>query len=403
MMQETTPLPNRDRHRFQLLAAIDHLETSRTRRHRYAAPAIATAAVIVAGSVGFVALDRDAGTPRPTSGAAGQGSTAGVDKEHARPGDPVPMAVAKQVLKTCFGFADEVVKGPPQPTPSGTGIANVPTRTSPTGTGGTASVPNGAGAGSSTALPASPGSLPPDPSGLPEVPRFPQFRASPPSSTGIDGGNRTGPSTMRNLLVGAHGPWDLPEAESSYRPFFTAWESDGAGGLNPYVLAKADGPGLLLCRGPEARPNVPAMVARTPWLYEPIEAERLQVSAPMDADMEFPLLADTNWGRAIPDVVRVTVTYSGGTVVDAVVRDGVWFASTPAAAFADPKRARDEIPIVTAYDAAGKELYKIPDSATPLCYRTPDNTLLAYRADVEAKPDPASCDTAHAWTGASSS
>lgn len=435
-----TPLPDPDRQRARLLAAIDRIEADRSRRNRYAVPAFTTAAVLVAGTVGYVALD-DAGgsTAPPTFGAAGQSESAGVARDKARPGDMVPMAVAKEALKQCLAHRDEVVKGPPPPVapntgnhPNGSPAPSDPLTGSPppsltltaspgapaapvapgqpgigytvtgplTGDPGAVTppgIPSPTGSPAPDAAAATATSLPPPPEG----PRFPVLRPSPPSSTGIEGQNRRGPVTMRNLLrTPAKSPWELPGSPSSYRPFFTAWESDGSGGLTPFVVAKADGPALLMCHGARSFPDVPTPTASTAWLYEAIEADRLQVLGnTMDDEQRLPVLADTNWGRAAPAVVRVTLSYVDGTRLEAVVRDGVWFATTDASVFADAKRAGDEAPTVTAYDAAGQELYKIPDPASPECYRTTDNTLLAYRVDAPKKPNPTTCEPALAWTG----
>ncbi|WTW93990.1 hypothetical protein OG216_11600 [Streptomycetaceae bacterium NBC_01309] len=339
-------LPGHDYRRRQLMAALDADQAqtdSVGMSRRVAVPLAATAAVIVASGVGVLAAQPWADGADSTGVSSLVPGETGVPRESARVGDPVPGDLAGAALTGCLKNGAETAREwngggnapPPSPltpyqTPMGTAPpTGLPTETKP-GPGLSSPPASGPPANSS------PDPKPSGPSGTPAMPPPPDSRS----------GGKPG-----------HQPphlGKLPEKTSAYRPVLTAWVDNGAGGLTPFVIGKARGPGVVACVG-EAKKSEP--------LNMYLDEREPEATEPRIGDNEFPALkpGTTNstdpssvssvilWGYADPEVARVEVSTEGGPPVPADVRNGAWAVNGPFAySVADDRRTE-----IRAYDASG--------------------------------------------------
>ncbi|MYV99744.1 hypothetical protein [Streptomyces sp. SID3343] len=335
-------LPGHDRRRRELVALLDADEPDRRRR---LVPAVAAGAVLSLVAVGVVAAQRWGGPETlPSAGPTrGQDRSAGVPKDTAEVGDPVPWDIATRMLATCLDNGSRYAVSPPQPTgfdgprPTGSPSAK-PTATQrssgpstgaatdlPTGATSTQSSsstwgapPSGPGApdakptGTSSDLPTAPATTPPGSGGQSYLPYLPSEKPS----TRLPGEHATGSPDPR--------VWQLREPASAFEPYFTAWEPDGAGGLRPFVLGKADGPGLVVCHGVPPVPDLPAPTRADGVLTGSLDSRQV----PVRASNNGPITSTTWWGRTTDKAVRIELTLRDGTVVPVVIRDGIWFGNT---------------------------------------------------------------------------
>jgi hypothetical protein len=357
-------LPNHSKHRNELLAAINEVE--QPVKSTNLKPALAAVAVVVAGTLGFALLNGNDGQPSqgaqasstpspnasPSTGPSpsqepsqnpsrnsspaptgkptgGQTPTEGVPRAAAKTGDPVPWDIATAYLSDCMRNGREFA------------------------------AQQSAG------------------------------RQAPKPST-IEGPNG-------KITSGADFPvlpsmWEVTEPDSAYQPYFTAWEPDGKGSFNPYVIGRSGSPGLIVCHGENTRPDFPAPTVPDGWLHEAADNTQGTVYGPSRGNMIGETVAHTQWGRASAAVGRITLTLDG-TTSDAVIRNNMWFISVPAK---DSDIA--PLPKITVYDKKGKVLADNLGSApSPVCYRTPDGEMLQQYPALGPAQDPATCKIATRW------
>jgi hypothetical protein len=344
-------LPGHDRRRRELVALLDADEPARRRR---LVPAIAAGAVLSLVTIGVLAAQRW-GDPEhlPSAGPVrGQDPSVGVAEDSAKVGDRVPWDIATRTLATCLDNGSRYAVTPPSPagfggpTPPPQGTSGTTPGSSspstwgppPSGTGAPESKPSGTGA---------PESKPADfPSGAATTPGttrptngeasfLPSAGASTPSSA-----ERTGGSPDPQL-------WQLTEPTSAFKPYFTAWEPNGIGGLRPFVLGKAHGPGLAVCHGIPPVPDFPFPTRADGVLTGPLDLR----SAPVRGPDNGPITSTTWWGRTTESVARIELTLRDGTVVPVVIRDGIWFANA-----SSNTNLKPEPPRIAAFDSTNAEL-----------------------------------------------
>jgi hypothetical protein len=377
----TARLAHRDRRRAELLAVIRYLDrqdeapAARPARVRRAlVPILAAAAVVGAGTTGWVLSDDSASTKKPAAqegSAAGQGRPGGqqpvegVPLASAKAGDPVPWQLATEMLRKCIATGRE------QALTTGNKI--------------TQSVE------------------PPDPDAVVQPEDPPQVDAPRPEETEV---TRIGRAPSMN--------WNQPEDSGAYRPYFTAWSPRFADqALRPLVVGKGEGPGLLVCSPIREEPmsqSLTGVVVPDGLLYEAIDAYNEPFAGSMGpyGRTQF----TQTWGRVSPNVARVNLVYPNGYTTDAVLRNGFWFSFTATALLAPitdssggaaPSHLR-------AFDAAGTELVDNPQedpmglrrlTRGSLCYRLPEGRIVARNPSV-AKPAPESCRVAGHWNGTTS-
>ncbi|GCE01339.1 hypothetical protein [Embleya hyalina] len=381
-------LPGHDRRRRELLAMLDPEQPG---RHRALVPGIAAGAVLAICAVGVLAAQPWRG-PENLSAAGpvtGQDPSQGVPRESAEAGDPVPWDVAARTLARCLDNGRRAAVPPPPPTGFGT---SMPTWRPPEATmspGGEQSLPPGVSFMEASGPPMTPpawlgDAMPPTATGRPTGPN-----PSPPSSGGpaIGSGSLYGPATFPPGVTVDGGPpppltasptahgartpspagpdaslWKVREPDSAFKPYFTAWEDLGGGMLRPLVVGKATMPGLVVCHG-EAPPDFPAPTAADGTLAGPFEVRRSTLLGPV-TDPPPAAAVSTWWGRTTASVARIVVELPGGRTIDAVVRDGVWFAGVPGNLVAPPR--------IRAYDAAGALLgERTGDKESLRCATTP--------------------------------
>ncbi|MFI6586413.1 hypothetical protein [Embleya sp. NPDC050493] len=368
-------LPGHERRRRELLAMLDTPEPSRSRALM---PGIAAGAVLAVCTVAILAAQpwRDPRNLSPAGPVAGQDPTQGVPADAAKPGDPVPWDVANRTLAACLGQGRMAAASTP-PT-----LASAPRASGPSpseiASGWPASSPPGSG---------SPGTLPPPsmgdtlPSGTPpetgDMPmRTPMGGADatglPRQSTGstplwwptagptVGGPGGTGgptvPPTWTPRPSGTSAApdrpvWKVREPDAAFKPYFTAWEQDWTGALQPFVLGKAGKPDLVVCHGEQSPPELPAPTAADGTLAGVFEVRRSPASPRLSEPLAARLTSSTTWwGRTTGAVARVVVELPDGSTRGAVVRNGVWLANVP---------GEDIVPVrIRAYDAAGTLLHE---------------------------------------------
>lgn len=353
-------MPEHERRRRELLAVLDAPEPPRRR----ATALVAAGVVLVLGAVTVAAVQPWANEElAPAGPQRGQDRDEGVPEESARVGDPVPWEVATRVLAACLVNGRRAAIPPPMPTmrPDGPG-AGLPTgppsgigSDTPTATTGGGPISPDDGRLSSTNGPLSSGgaggtTVAGSGEGDPYAGGGPWDRVATPSPAD--------PGTMPPLSPDAS-VWGVTEPDADFVPYFTAWEPSPAGGLRPYVLGKARGPGLVPCHvlgtgeASSPMPDLPAPIGAEGTLIGSVDIRQAAVYADTD---HTPVPTNTWWGRTASDAVRVTLTAPDGTVIGAVVRDGVWFADTSSVA-GDGFVAR-------AYDAGGVPL---PGTGSTMC------------------------------------
>ncbi|MCF2527919.1 hypothetical protein [Yinghuangia soli] len=363
-------LPGHDRRRRELMDLLEADEYTPEPR-RIAVPLMATAAVLVAAGVGV-------GVAQPWADGAQRSATAGeagVPRESAKPGDPVPADVAKAVLRTCMENGRKGGSPPPMPTLSPTAKPPMPSMipsavprpsdATPTWPGSGASQlppdapfysPPAASESGMAGLPGSPGSPgsvpgktePPIASDLPaQMPASATIISMPSGLTwsptagqawtpapGVSWSPPPGVPTAWASAMGSGKPGSsapmlrgLPEKESAYKPVFTAWEPDADGKLVPFVVGKANGPVVVPCRGEPSFPDGPLG-----WLTDDLNGAfstfaRTAASNGIAAvPAELPRTSFTLWGRAADNVARIEVTGPDGVLALAATRGGYWFA-----------------------------------------------------------------------------
>ncbi|GAA4978258.1 hypothetical protein GCM10023205_52730 [Yinghuangia aomiensis] len=187
----------------------------------------------------------------------------------------------------------------------------------------------------------------------------------------IDGPPTPMPKPVRPTATSL--PVALPAPVWVYKMVFTAWEPDGKGGLNPFVVAVSPkGDSLIGCHGPEAA-SVPQLAigphGEVPVSDSPISHSEYQVPDPRLAGVgpDRPTDSVTLWGYAAPKVVRVDVTDPDGTVRGAVLRGGVWFVNG-GHGYGSPGNGPVRI---RAYDASGTLLVDAGLGADPAAWSAP--------------------------------
>ncbi|MGC0422133.1 hypothetical protein [Embleya sp. AB8] len=375
-------LPGHERRRRELLAMLGEEGPG---RGRALLPGIAAGAVLAVCAAG-VLIAQPWQAPERLAAAgpvSGQEPGQGVPRDAAKAGDPVPWDVAEATLATCLASGRRGPDAPPGATRADprwsrpSGLPSAPSTGGPTSLpgGGDASLPPGtSGTGTPASLPPGTGgsSLPPGtggtslPPGAPGTPTAAWWTGTPSTGAASRPPSSSGPSAsgdrqVRPMLAsggpggatptdrGGVSPGPMLEPDAAYRPYFTAWQDDGRGGLRPLVLAKAARPGLLVCYGAGPAPEFPIPTAADGALAGAFEVRHGPESHPVS---EYPAQAtlfssNTWWGRTTGTVARVVLDLSDGTTAGAVVRNGIWFAGVPTnAAAPTPTRIR-------AYDAAG--------------------------------------------------
>ncbi|MEU8132740.1 hypothetical protein [Streptodolium elevatio] len=337
-------LPGHDHRRRQLMAVLGaeqaQAENARMSRH-VLVPLVAGAAVIVASGVGVLAAEpwADGADGTGPAGYRVPGET-GIPRESARVGDPVPADVAGDALAACMRNAAAQGKNTPAPGP--VGGEQSPIRTAPPS--GLPTQPKPAPGTTTPPLSAPPANSSPEgkPSGSSTAPLMPP----PPDSPTVTDGSLPPPHVGRP-----------PEKASAYRPILTTWIDDGAGGLTPFVIGKAHGPGTVACAG-EAERSYPVHLyldeRGAADTYPGIGENEFPSVKPGAVDPTDPssVTSVTFWGYADPEIARVEVTSAGGPTVEAEVRNGVWAVNGPFA-YAVAEGRRTEI---RAYDAQGTVL-----------------------------------------------
>ncbi|WP_406279444.1 hypothetical protein [Embleya sp. NBC_00896] len=401
---EDDRLPGHERRRRELLTLLDVAEQPR-RRTRVVVPFVAAGAVLAASGIGVVIADPWGGGRQSTverGATRGQDPSMGVPKESARWGDPVPWDIATATLKSCLrkgreGAPPRAASMPPtQPPNPRKGMPSMPTEVLPPKS-------------SPVTPPESPSGPLPLPTGTMYLPKSSSGPLTPPPGTppsGMAVADR--PLTTEEAAVeppplmddeppvaGLHQrrrqAWEVTEADSAFKPYFTAWEPDGRGSLRPYVMGRAKQPTLVVCHGDNGAPDAPAPSQPDQWILETIETTYGVVYGPPPADNHVgALVAQTLWGRAIAEVAKVEAELPDGSRHVAALRDGVWFISIPTPG---SKESRVRI---RAYDASGAELPTGDGAPYTKCYRTPAGVLLS-QFPLEGAQDISTCIVAKPW------